>query len=51
MKLKNRNYYQCDVCKIVLSHKDMHDDNLCYECYENKKDEEICRKEWLKDGR
>lgn len=26
--------YQCDKCKGIYCHKDMHDDKWCYECYE-----------------
>jgi len=24
--------FMCDNCKSILSHKDMYDDNICYEC-------------------
>ena len=46
MKLTNKTTpqaknYQCDKCKEVLSHKNMYDDKICYECFdkseENKK--------------
>lgn len=39
MKLTNRTTpqarnYQCDKCKSIRRHIDMHDDELCYECYD-----------------
>ena len=41
MKLTNstepqaRNY-QCNKCKRITTHKNMYDDNLCYECYDKE---------------
>ena len=41
MKLTNnttpqaRNY-QCDKCKSIHCHKNMYDDNICYECYDDE---------------
>jgi len=26
--------YQCDECKSVLSHKNMYDKDLCYDCHD-----------------
>lgn len=26
--------YQCDKCKAILSHKNMYDDKICYDCYD-----------------
>ena len=42
MKLTNKTTpqarnYQCDKCKRITNHKEMYDDNLCYDC-ENKND-------------
>jgi len=41
MKLTNKTTpqarnYQCDKCKSIKCHRDMYDDNLCYECYDNQ---------------
>ncbi len=38
MKLTNRTIpqaknYQCDKCKAIKCHANMHDDNVCYECW------------------
>jgi len=43
MKLTNRTTpqarnYQCDRCKSFLCHRDMYDDNICYECYDKSKE-------------
>jgi hypothetical protein len=40
MKLNKRTIpqardYQCDKCKSIKCHKDMYDDNYCYDCYNN----------------
>lgn len=39
MKLTNRTTpqaknYQCDKCKAIKCHKNMYDDNWCYDCYD-----------------
>jgi hypothetical protein len=26
--------YQCDKCKKILSHRDMYDEDFCYDCKE-----------------
>ena len=26
--------YQCDKCKSICCHKDMYDDNICYDCWD-----------------
>jgi len=32
-------YYQCDKCKSILTHKQMYDDNVCEDCYMDKQEE------------
>jgi len=26
--------YQCNKCKAICSHREMHDDDICYDCYD-----------------
>ena len=28
--------YQCDKCKSICCHKDMYDDKICYNCWDNE---------------
>lgn len=28
--------YQCDKCKAIRCHKDMMDDKICYDCFDEK---------------
>ena len=28
--------YQCDKCKLIKCHKDMFDENICCDCWEEK---------------
>ena len=44
MKLTNRTTpqarnYQCDKCKFIKCHRDMYDDNICYDCYDKENNE------------
>jgi hypothetical protein len=48
MKLTNRTTpqaknYMCDKCKTIHSHKDMYDDNICYDC-KDELDKEVISK-------
>ena len=35
----------CDICKNIFSHKDMHDDEICWSCFDDK-----CRDEDKLEG-
>lgn len=37
--------YQCDKCKSICCHKDMYDDNICYDCW----DKEISQQKAVED--
>ena len=44
MKLTNKTTpqarnYQCDKCKAIKSHKNMYDDDLCYDCHDGISEE------------
>lgn len=46
MKLTNRTTpqaknYQCNTCKDILSHKNMYDDNICDDCFNDKDTTEL----------
>ena len=28
--------FQCDKCKSIRCHRDMYDDEICYDCYDNQ---------------
>ena len=28
--------YQCDRCKAIRCHKDMYNDDICYECFDKE---------------
>ena len=41
MKLTNRTNpqarnYQCNLCKSILTHKQMYDDNICEDCFDKE---------------
>ena len=41
MKLTNKTTpqaknYQCDKCKEIVTHREMYDDEICYDCYEKE---------------
>ena len=45
MKLTNRTTpqaenHQCDKCKEIFCHKEMYDESLCYECFDEKEKQE-----------
>lgn len=44
MKLTNRTTpqarnYQCDKCKHIFCHKNMYDDDICWDCYKDEVNE------------
>ena len=43
MKLTNRTIpqarnYQCDICKRIFCHKDMYDEKICYNCWDEQQE-------------